>query len=71
MPNKIISLDESCLLKAAKILEFLEEEDSVQSLYELKKNSFFDISEYIDALDLLFALGKINVNYTTGVINIA
>ena len=71
LPNKIISLEESCLPKAAKLLENLQDNDSVQSVYRLNKNIFFDISEFIDALDLLFILKKIDVNFTTGVIRLA
>ena len=71
LPNKIISLEESCLPKAAKLLENLQDNDSVQSVYRLNKNIFFDISEFIDALDLLFVLKKIEVNFTTGVIRLA
>ena len=71
LPNKIISLEESCLPKAAKLLENLQDNDSVQSVYRLHKNIFFDISEFIDALDLLFVLKKIEVNFTSGVIRLA
>lgn len=71
LPNKIISLEESCLPKAAKLLETLKDNDLVQDIYYLHKDIFFDISDFIDALDLLFILKKINVNLTTGVIQLA
>lgn len=71
LPNKIISLEDSCLPKAAKLLEVIEGNDSVQAIYHRHKKAFSDISEFIDALDLLFVLEKIQVNLTTGVIQLA
>jgi hypothetical protein len=71
LPNKIISLEDSCLPKAAKLLGVLEDNDSVQTVYLNNKDIFLDISEFIDALDLLFILNKINVNLNSGVIQLA
>ncbi|WP_432767171.1 ABC-three component system middle component 7 [Pseudomonas fluorescens] len=68
LPNKIISLEDSCLPKAAKLLGVLRGSDTVQVVYLNHKDIFSDVSEFIDALDLLFVLKKINVNFTTGVI---
>lgn len=68
LPNKIISLGDSCLPTAAKLLEVLTDNDTVQAVYLNHKDLFSDVSEFIDALDLLFILKKINVNFTTGVI---
>ncbi|WP_349815667.1 ABC-three component system middle component 7 [Pseudomonas fluorescens] len=71
LPNKIISLEESCLPKAAKLLQFLSEKNSVQNIYCDYKDDFFDVSDFIDALDLLFVLKKIQVDLTTGDIQLA
>jgi hypothetical protein len=71
LPNKIISLEDSCLPKAAKLLGVLKDNDSVQAVYLQYKDIFLDISEFIDALDLLFVLEKINVNLKSGVIQLA
>lgn len=71
LPNKIISLKDSCLPKAAKLLGVLKDNDTVQAVYLNHKGVFFDVSEFIDALDLLFVLKKINVNFTSGVIQLA
>lgn len=71
LPNKIISLEDSCLPKAAKLLEVLRGNDTVQAVYLDHKDIFSDVSDFIDALDLLFVLKKINVNFTSGVIQLA
>ncbi|WP_375139346.1 ABC-three component system middle component 7 [Pseudomonas lurida] len=71
LPNKVISLEDSCLPKAAKLLGVLKGVDTVQAVYLNNKDIFFDVSEFIDALDLLFVLKKINVNFTSGVIQLA
>jgi len=71
LPNKIISLEDSCLPTAAKLLEVLKGNDTVQAVYLNHKDLFSDVSEFIDALDLLFVLKKINVNFTSGVIQLA
>lgn len=68
MPNKIISLNESCLYKSAILISKLKNNTHVIELYKANSKIFFDISEFIDALDLLFVLEKIIIS-DDGVLN--
>lgn len=71
MPNKIISLDDSCLYGAAKLLSKLDGDASIPELYASEKKWFTDLSDFIDALDLLFVLGHVYLDKKNGVLKIA
>lgn len=71
VPNKIISIDESVVFKAAKLLSKLDETNDVLDLYSKNKKLFVDTPEYIEALDILFVLKKIDLDLKNGVIKIA
>lgn len=71
LPNKAVPLNESSLLKATKLLSKLETDTEIIQLYKKNKKLFLDIPDFIDALDLLFVLGKVNFNENSGVIYIA
>lgn len=71
VPNKTISLDESCLYKAAKLLSKIDDGISVVDLYSFEKKIFYDLSDFIDAMGLLFILGKITLDQENGAIKIA
>lgn len=59
-PNKIISYKESILSKFTIILNALKGKDlSLLELYLATKSNFLDMTEFIDAIDCLFALNKI------------
>jgi len=62
-PNKVISYKESILSKLTVLLDFLNGKDmSLIELYYDTQKYFFDISEFIDAIDCLFMLNKIEYN---------
>ncbi|HIF9213306.1 TPA: ABC-three component system middle component 7 [Photobacterium damselae] len=69
VPNKIISIDESVIYKAAKLLPKINNDVQISELYTKNKRLFID--NFIDALDVLFALNKIDVDLDNGVIKIA
>lgn len=69
MPNKTISLEESSLYKACQLLAVLESPVELVELYKKNKKIFPDMSSYIDALDMLYVLGKIDVK--EGVVHFA
>ncbi|HIF9080119.1 ABC-three component system middle component 7 [Photobacterium damselae] len=71
VPNKIISIDESVIYKAAKLLPKINNDVQISELYTKNKRLFIDIPDFIDALDVLFALNKIDVDLDNGVIKIA
>jgi hypothetical protein len=67
-PNKTISINESCLYRSALLLSKLKGEIAVEELYKSEKKIFLDIPDFIDALDLLFILGKIVLDEEDGAI---
>lgn len=69
-PSKLINFNESTLFKSSKILKVLEIKSlSVLKLYEKTKKNFSDLDEFIVALDLLYVLGKIELDEEWGVLN--
>lgn len=60
LPNKVTSYQESTLSYFFPILKFLVKCDmSIYELYEKTKNQHISLTEYIDALDCLFALNQV------------
>jgi hypothetical protein len=63
LPNKLYSYEESTLSKFPIVLRALRDSDSgVTELYERIKKSVPDVSEYVEILDSLYALGKIDID---------
>ncbi|CAK1756241.1 conserved hypothetical protein [Vibrio crassostreae] len=71
VPNKIISIDESVVFKAAKLLSKLDDTNDILELYSKNTKLFIDIPDYIEALDVLFVLKRIDLDLNNGVIKIA
>lgn len=69
LPNKIICYKESIISKLPIILNVLEDGSlSVIELFNNVKDCMDNVSDFIDALDCLYALGKIKFdNQTRGV----
>jgi len=68
VPNKTVSINESCIYRASLLLSELEGDISVEELYCNQKKLFVDMADYIDVLDLLFVLGKIVLEEENGII---
>lgn len=63
LPNKVITYSESIISKFPIVLYELYEHDySVNELYIKLKHIFIDINDYLDILDCLYALNKIDFN---------
>lgn len=59
-PNKVTSYKESILYEFCPILEIISKNDmSIYDVYCETKNNYETLGEFIDVLDCLFALGKI------------
>ncbi|MBQ6996416.1 MAG: hypothetical protein IJN64_18315 [Lachnospiraceae bacterium] len=70
LPNKVTSYQESVLSKLIVLLDVLCTKDiSIIGLYSDTKQCFSDISEFIDTVDVLFALNKIEYNENLGVLH--
>lgn len=60
LPNKITSYKESILSKLPIILnELRDNQVSIKDIYMKNERKFESIDQFIDALDCLYALGKI------------
>jgi hypothetical protein len=68
-PNKFTSFDRSILAKISMLI--IDEEDSISlsELIDLRLGKFEDISEFMLALDVLYVLGKIELDENQGMIN--
>jgi len=63
LPSKVTSYQESVLSKFVVILEVLNDKDiSLSELYSYTNQHFSDTTEFIDTIDCLFALNKLEYN---------
>ncbi len=68
-PSKMISLDGSILGKISLLILEGVEEISIGDLLDMKLRKFSDIGEFVLALDVLFALGRIDLDEKRGIIH--
>lgn len=68
-PNKFTSFDKSILAKISMLIIDETESISLSELIEMRLEKFEDISEFILALDVLFVLGKVELDENQGMIN--
>ncbi len=69
LPNKITSFKESLISKTPYILDVIKDDEaSVLDVYEKTKEHFEDINSFIWAIDVLYALNRINLDTDKGVI---
>lgn len=62
-PSKVTPYKESIIAKFPMVLEKLEKKDmSPQELYKSMKNKVSDINEFMDIMDCLYALNKIELD---------
>jgi len=70
MPSKVNSFSDSVISLFAPILECLETQDMTpHELLEATKKKVSEISIFLDALDCLYALGKIEMPEGTEVLH--
>lgn len=70
-PNKVVSLEQSALSLTPVILELGPSPISVAQAYEEVGDEFESIDQFLLALDLLFAIGRIDVDMASGIISYA
>jgi len=68
-PNKFTTFDKSILAKISMLIIDEIDSISISELIELRLQKFEDISEFMLALDVLYVLGKIELNENQGIIN--
>lgn len=63
LPSKITSYKDSLLNKFPLLMKNIEKDGiSIYELYEITKKYFDDIEQFIDALDYLYVLNKIELD---------
>jgi len=67
LPDKMIKYKESVLARFVPVLTFLQANSPIipERLYSETKCSFTSLSEFIQTLDALYALGKIDIDNST------
>lgn len=60
VPSKFTKLEESTIFKMRCILENKKKEETVLDIYFRTKDSFYDASEFLHALDVLYVLGIVD-----------
>ena len=61
-PSKVTSYKDSILVKFPMILSYLEAEDmKPEALYKKVKSKVIDIGEFLEILDCLYALGRVEI----------
>jgi len=71
LPSKFTPFKDSVICKMLNIVERTHNTIGVLELYSDLEDEFSNIDEYIYSLDVLYALGYINVNLSKGVIEYA
>lgn len=69
-PNKIIPFEQSVFSYMPQVLKIFEKQAIISplTLYEKVEKKIPDISTFIDVLDCLYALGKINFDMERGLL---
>ena len=67
-PNKFRPLHKTVLGKLRYILEHKNSDIKLEDLYHLVEKKYDGIDEFIYALDILFVLGHIDIDFDRGVI---
>jgi hypothetical protein len=71
MPNKAITLAESALGRTPVILREKGSQANLVSLYHKVGKEFESIDQFLLAIDMLYILGQIDVDLSTGVVTYA
>ena len=71
VPTKFTTLEESTIFKMRAILEDKQEGETIPDLLARTSDDFQDASEFLHAVDILYVLGALDVEASTGVIEYA
>ena len=70
-PNKVITLRESALGRAPVVLGANASQANVASLYKEVRQEFESIDQFLLTIDMLYILGRIDVDLSTGALTYA
>ncbi len=65
-PSKLFQFKETVLYDCSVVMIAIEEDISVLDLYRVCRTKCNGIQGFLDALDILYTLNKIDYNYATG-----
>lgn len=68
LPNKLIPVSESSISKSIFLMKNIGQGINILDLYKVNKSKFLDITDFIDALEILFVTEKIILDINTGII---
>jgi hypothetical protein len=71
VPTKFTRLEESTIFKMRCVLADKKEGETVLNLLRRTKDKFFDASEFLHALDILYVLDIIDVPNDSGIVEYA
>lgn len=71
IPTKFTTLEESTIFKMRLILTGKSSGETVGEVLDRTLGDFDDISEFLSAMDVLYVLGAIEVDNSTGIVNYA
>ena len=70
LPSKITNYKKSIISKFVPVLEVLSKKDkSPMALYKSTRSHFSSVDEFVETLDCLYALGRIELDKEYGVIH--
>jgi len=64
-PNKLFQYKETVIYDCSVIMEVLDDETSVLNLYKACRNKCNNVQGFLDALDVLYAINKIDYDKNT------
>ena len=64
-PNKVVSIEKSALGLVGVILDQGPDPLELVNLYQIVSKQFESIDQFLLAIDLLYVLGRIDVNFQT------
>lgn len=71
VPSKFTRLEESTIFKMKCILEKKSDTECILDVYLRTKDVFYDTSEFLHALDVLYILDLVNIENDSGIIEYA
>jgi hypothetical protein len=71
VPTKFTTLEESTIFKMRTILEHKRDGETIPDLLARTLRDFQDASEFLCAVDILYVIGALDVESSTGVIEYA
>ena len=66
VPNKVVTLENSALGLVGVVLDQGPDTIELMKLYHIVSDSFESIDQFLFTIDLLYVLGRVEVNFQTG-----